>query len=331
MCCPSLISRPSGDDGDPVAPIPPEGTTVGCPCTVFVRPPSLTFCGAGGRGLAMAAGHPAGGTFAWDTSDPEVVTVRAEGDTAIITSVGEGAAVVVVTYTHPGGATCREALRVKVCTCTLGRKYAGAYMRVADIVGIKARIRTRYPRLCCEGVECGKSDAFSTAYAGIADFGAVTKWAQVGFTRRRNEGSTTIIQYRKAEVQGETYNLMTDTKHAPAEGATHEHRCELDRETGAWSFYDDGELWHTYADAAWEGAAGSSASWTGEVLNREDDMPGTEGDKCVFTECQYRAGGGEYQDAGIEESHLGNDDSDELGVERVSGTAINIWDRRPRD
>ena len=72
------------------------------------------------------------------------------------------------------------------------------------------------------------------------------------------------------------------------------------------------------------GRRGQDVQWTGEVLNKEDDMPGTAGDKCSFTKCQYKVAGAAYVDAGIRAADVKSDDSSEFGSERVSGTAFTF-------
>ena len=69
--------------------------------------------------------------------------------------------------------------------------------------------------------------------------------------------------------------------------------------------------------------------WPGELKNKEDDMPGTSGDKCNFTECQYRVDGAAYVDAGFAAGDIHTSDASEWGAERVSDTAFNIWDKKP--
>ena len=58
-------------------------------------------------------------------------------------------------------------------------------------------------------------------------------------------------------------------------------------------------------------------------------MPGTAGDKCKFTGCQYCLEGKAYEDAGLVAGDMVSDDAAEWGVEHVSGTEFNIWDKKP--
>jgi hypothetical protein len=175
----------------------------------------------------------------------------------------------------------------------------------------------------------GTAEAFQTAYVNISNNSGKVKWAQLGYTRRRDAGATTPVKYRKAEVMGNTYKLLRDTANAPADDSIHDYRIELDKSTGTWSFIDDGSTFFTYTDAFWTNNLGTDVQWTGEILNYEDDMPGTDADKCSFTECQYKIDGGIYQDAGLTSSDVMSDDQNQWGAEWISGTALNIWDKHP--
>ena len=309
----------------------PPGPNTGCTsCTVTVRPTPVNLCGAGRTQVLTATGTPAGGTFSWSSSATAVATVTGSGNTATVRGVAAGIAIITVTYNVAGCPPCTNTVRVKVCTCTLGRKYAFAAKNVAQLIGGKASIKTRYGRLCCEIEGCSTESAFHAVYENISyEGGGLKKWAQVGFSRRRNAGGTAVIQYRKAEIQGDRYFIDMDTAHAPAEGSVHEWKCELDPSSGTWSYYDNGASWITYQDDFWKTHFGNAVIWAGEILNREDDMPGTAGDKCSFTACQYRRNGHPFQDAGLVAGDLRNDDSNQWGAEFVSATAFNIWDKSP--
>jgi len=70
--------------------------------------------------------------------------------------------------------------------------------------------------------------------------------------------------------------------------------------------------------------------WAGEVDNLEDDMPGTSGNPCDFTGCQYKKYGDSYQPAGLTEADV-DESTDKWGSDRVSGTAFSIWDKEPSE
>jgi hypothetical protein len=204
---------------------------------------------------------------------------------------------------------------------------------VAQTIGIKAKIKTRYGKICCESEGCSTETGYHVVYVNVSNSSGDVKWAQTGWGRERNAGSAAIKKYRYAEMNGDAYKVNYDTAHAPAEGATHEYKCELDKATGKWSFSQDGTAWENFADNYWKTHVGTDIQWTGEVFNKEDDMPGTAGDKCNFTECQYRTDGNAFQDAGLVAGDVGiasaSHDSTEWGEEFVSATAFNIWDKHP--
>src|SRR5205807_5122219 len=160
-----------------------------------------------------------------------------------IKGVAQGRVVITVTYNVAGCTPCTDTVNVKVCTCTPRagdlRWYAAAGPKsIANLIGAKTKIKTRYGKLCCEIEGCSTDDAFHAVYTNISNETGALKWAQVGFSRRRNRGSAAIIQYRKAEINGDNYFIDMDTAGAPAEGTTHEWKCELDKATGKWSYSD---------------------------------------------------------------------------------------------
>jgi hypothetical protein len=300
---------------------------------VTLSPKPLKICGANTTQTLTATGSPSGGTFSWSSSDAAVATVTGSGNTATVKGIAAGTATITVTYSPAGCTPCKDTALVKVCTCTPGRKYANAKKTVADLIGVKAKIKTRYGKLCCESEDCSTETAYHVVYVNITNSSGSMIWAQTGFGRERNAGSKAIKTYRYAEMNGSTYKVNYDTANAPAEGSTHAYQCDLDKSTGTWKFLYDGTEWQTFADNGWKNKTGTDIQWTGEIYNKEDDMPGTSANKCNFTECQYRTDGKAYQNAGIVAGDVGipspSHDANEWGEEWVSGTAINIWDKKP--
>lgn len=196
------------------------------------------------------------------------------------------------------------------------------------LIGVKANIKTRYGKLC--GEPSSSAFASSRAFTDVSNETGAVKWAQTGFLRMRNAGSTTIAQYRYAEMQGDQPQpqKIFDAQNAPAEGTTNEYKCDLDRTTGTWSFFYAGTVWKSFQDDFWKNATGTTVQWTGEIYNKEDDMPGTEANKCNFSACRYNVDG-IYQDAGLVPANVASNDPNEWGAEWVSGTAFNIWDKNP--
>jgi hypothetical protein len=202
-------------------------------------------------------------------------------------------------------------------------------MSVANLNAAKAKIKTRYGKLCCENEGCSTAHALHCTYVNISDSnGGSVKWAQTGFGRERNYGSTAIATDQYAEVNGNTYHIRKVP--GPADGSVHEYRFGLNPATGRWTFFFDGTNWHTHSDPFWNGKRGDSVQWTGEIHNTDDDMSGTSGNKCNFTECQYRVRGPlVYKNAGIPAGGPSTDDASKWGAEQVSATALNIWDKDP--
>lgn len=290
----------------------------------------LRICGAAVTAQVTATGTPGGGTYAWSSSDASIASVAAAGATATVTGVAQGRTTIRVTYNPPGCTPCSAQVNVDVCTCTPGAGrhfYAHAYKAIADLVGAKTKLKTRWGKLCCEG--CGTSAAFSSPFVNISNETGTLIWAQSGFNKERTAGQVNTFTCRFAEANGNTYHVNFDTAHPPAEGSEHVYQVDLNEATGAWSFSFDGTVWETFTDAAWIHKRGNSVQWSGEIINREDDMAGTDADKCHFTECQFKTHGHAYQDAAITAAEVHTDDNAEWGASRISGTAIDIWDKKP--
>jgi len=217
------------------------------------------------------------------------------------------------------------------CTVTVygscaqeGRWYAKADKWVSDVIGISCTIKTRYGKLCCEGFS--DEGTFSAAACGIPDVNG--KWAEAGYDRRRFNGSTTIKNHRYVWVEGSGSWCKFDDVNAPGEGTTYSYKCELDKSTGEWTFYFDGTPWISHTDSYWK-HPGDAVAYQGEICHIENDMPGTSGNRCNFTSCEYKKDGGGYQSAGLTVAHVNSDDPNEWGAEYVDPNSFNIWDKNP--
>ncbi len=300
------------------------------PCkTLTLTPAAASICGKNKTAILTAMPDCAGGTFAWSSSNNAVATVAGSAGTGTVTSVGTGNTTITVEYSISGCTKLTATAAVKVCICTSPsastRFYSFAQKLVASLTGVKANIKTKYGKLCCEDLNC-TDVAMKCTYVNISNGG---KWAQMGYRRIRNAGSSTANNFLYTEMNGSVYKVKDDAGAAPAEGSNHEYRVELDSTNGTWNFLVDGSSTNTFQDNDWKTMLGAVAHWPGEIVNREDDMSGTASDKCNFTGCQYKTGIGSYVNAGLAAGDLRTDDATEWANELVSGTAFNIWDKKP--
>jgi hypothetical protein len=219
-----------------------------------------------------------------------------------------------------------------VCTCSSGSlyHYTTAFKTVANLVGVKASIKTRYGKLCCEGV--ATTAAHSVTYMNISMAGTPLRWAQTGYGRARSPGSRTIANDHYLEVRGgaDEYFIQLDRVAPPPEGSTHGYQITLDKSTGKWTAgYDANGTWFEHTSPGWRNKTGATVQWTGEILNEDDDMSGTDADKCEFRGCAYQQDGASFTDAALTNTEVRSDDAPRWGVLRLSGTSFCIWDKAP--
>lgn len=214
--------------------------------------------------------------------------------------------------------------------CTFGRKYAHV-TKPARATGSSAKIRTRSTELCGEPSE--QSVASSNAWVGVTKFvgGTAQIWGQMGYARDRAAGSTTILVERYAETKwGPGSNDRDYFTQTGVPSGTHEYKCYLLSSLfGTWKYEFDGLPFRTFTHNNWRGVTGTHYSYETEIFNKEDQMVGTAAAKCNYTECKYSVNWGAFQNANIAAGDLHTDDLTEWGIERVSSTAINVWDIIP--
>lgn len=216
--------------------------------------------------------------------------------------------------------------------CTAGHKYA-TVQKSASATGCKARIRTRSTTLC--GEPSAKEQTASAAWAGAVKFQGATpaKWGQIGYSRRRLRDSTTILVRWYAETKAgpdptADYNIRYSDD-PPSEG-THEYKCYLISSLfGTWRYEYDETLWYQWTHNGWKNETATDCQWSAEIWHKQNQMVGTPAAKCDFTECGYATNWGAFQDADIADGDLHTDDPNEWGIERTSGTAFNVWDKKP--
>jgi hypothetical protein len=298
-------------------------------CSLQLDKSELSFCQTAANETIQATGSPFGGAYSWEIADPSVASVADNGDTAIIAPLKVGKTDVTVTYKRGDLSAIKKAV-VMVCTCTPGRKYAYAKKEMTGLIGVKAKIKTRRGKVAGEAMKCSKAEAYYVAYANISGtLNGQLAWAQTGFGRERNAGSSDIKTYRYAEMNGNVYKVKYDNANAPLDRSELVYECVLDKNNGTWTFYQQGVKWQVFADAGWKNLTGDSVQWTGEIYNKEDDMAGTAAEKCTFSECQIKLAGKEYASPNLTDGDVSSDDAAEWGAERNSGNAISIWDVNP--
>lgn len=216
--------------------------------------------------------------------------------------------------------------------CTFGKKYADV-TKPASATGCSAKIRTRSTMLC--GEPSANTLAASAAWTGVTKYqgGTPVKWAQLGYARyrARTGPSTTVFYKRYAETKwgpgGNDVDFHTDT---PPSAGAHEYKCYLISSLfGTWKYDYDGLPWYQFTHSNWVNVTGTHYSYETEIFNKEDQMVGTATAKCNYTECKYSVNWGAFQNANITTGDLHTDDPTEWGIERVSSTAINVWDIIP--
>ncbi len=315
----------------------PGGVVQPCnSCTVTITPSPVNLCNTKTAKQIAAKGDPSGGSFSWSSDDTDTATVSGSGRKASVKGVKPGRTKIKVTYSV-SGCTCTDEIEARVCTCTSGFFYAFAGKRTDNIVGVRAKIKTRWGKLCCEDEGCNREHAGYAAYANVSNQSGGLTWAQTGYVKQRDEGSTTAAEFRYAEMQGFLYHVTFDPANAPAEGSVHLYQCVLDGSRAKWTFTEDGVDWQTFADYKWANTTGNAISYSGELHNKENDMPGTEPDKCEFTECQFLEKRGDPTEETTPSEVLSNFDFDEstakpehqAQIDAVAETVAESWQTPP--
>jgi len=111
---------------------------------------------------------------------------------------------------------------------------------------------------------------------------------------------------------------------------THHYRCLLTNSTtGRWDYYLDdmtNSWWH-YEKSYWINQTGNVVEYMGEVWNLEDDMPGTNSSRCVFSALKYYVSN--WTNTNLTDSDMMSDNISEWGYNRINGTNFEIWDKDP--
>jgi hypothetical protein len=223
--------------------------------------------------------------------------------------------------------------------CIRRQSYADVYKQV-QCTGASAKIRTRATTLCGEGTK--KNSAQSAAWVAFMNVqnGAIGKWIQMGYVRERSRflPLTTAVKFQRyAETQAgpnvfTDYDFHADT--APASGI-HEYRCRLVSSLFGTIMYEyDNTPFHSYTHNGWKDVKGTHYQYSAEILNRDDQMVGTSTAKCDFTDCMFQSNYGTFAGANLvqgtrPQGDFKSDDPKEWGIDRVSATAFDVWDKKP--
>jgi len=166
-----------------------------------------------------------------------------------------------------------------------------------SILAASCSIVTCYGNLA--GYTGNNNAAHSAAFASVVvDTTAFNshddKWALTGYTIMRVQNSTNIFKCRLSEMYVNDYDkdLYLDTLHQPppAIGSINNYRLELDTSNGQWRHYfNDVKFRTTNPSDFWRDNSANVAWWEGEILNFEDDMPGTNNEPCIFSDLKIKS------------------------------------------
>jgi hypothetical protein len=221
-------------------------------------------------------------------------------------------------------------------SCTQQYSYAGVvnYNPSSHYVGVQATINARYGMLCGEG-RGSSEEAHAYAWVGIQSATTPMRWAQVGYGLLRHASAivkkvlyTECFGTNATPYQGFFYSS------APAEGSSAQYVCELVQQTGGhwqWEYSYGGSVFDTAPyDAYWNTPTnGAYLTYNGEILNLQDDMPGTVGNPCNFTSCQYKTNGGTYVNTAFTAGNMFTSDKCQWAAQFNTSTSLSIWDWCP--
>jgi len=241
------------------------------------------------------------------------------------------------------------------CAAQAGHFYSGAQKRLPGLVGYECSITAKATVLPCEPT--ATFDAFSATWTGITK-ADISKWCQVGFTRRRYSPNTAVNFWTKVEVNAgpAAADYYYHTHAAPAIGSNDTYRGELDPDTGKWEVYLNGTRIDQFTNAGWRNDTGDRVDYQGEVFDENSQIAGTSADHCAFSNCRFRtatrrsssssrssssarssssSGGpasgwnvGAWTNAGLTAANCHTTNAAKWGNTRIDGQTIEIWDKR---
>ena len=107
-----------------------------------------------------------------------------------------------------------------------GRYYAGAKAKTVNSpIGVMAQIKTVYTKLCMEPT--GTDYGSQSAWGNVTNFTSTQFWAEVGWTKFRPPGGTTIVERVFGEIGIRKYAVTFIYTSGPADDSLHTYKCEL--------------------------------------------------------------------------------------------------------
>lgn len=233
-----------------------------------------------------------------------------------------------------------------------GRYYVQTVTAQASI-GVKVSITPHARKLC--GAQGATADAFSAVHAGVTHFDSTNKplqWAQLGYVKHRIQNGTIvfegiyaetcadvanipidydvcIVNFQHPQCQlGQTIGPITDTA---LPDTTYVYTCyKIMPNFATWRYEVDTTVLHNYWNLKIAGMTGTHINLTTELLNLEDDCPGTSTTKCTFSTPKYRSTTPLWGWAplGIVAGDKQNMNSTEWGLE-LWNDGIRMWDKFP--
>lgn len=233
------------------------------------------------------------------------------------------------------------------CTacCTPGNRYSVLRKPQPNCTGVSARIKARYGLPC----DYPASDELSrgVSWVGIERVvdnpqGPILYWGQTGVGWERfpalHGGSNQVFRLVYWEVRSTEgdprqqffYDYSSGGTVPPSDGIAQMYSCLLDHTSSRWTITIGGYEFYWSLDSFWLSNMADQATWCGEIYHAQDDMPGTEGNRCGFGGLKMGVNGSTLvtvsDDAG---DQVHSDNYAEWNVRRVTADSIEIWDMKP--
>lgn len=233
-------------------------------------------------------------------------------------------------------------------TCTGPRRRAQAkklLLSVGGLVGASARITPFLNIDLCQ--DSPPPQTFSAVWVGPTNM-AATKWAQIGYSRRRLLGNIIDGIYAENRVNSEAsgydfcYNNIPILDFPPCLGdgglpgaglpnATHIYGCfkPFHPYWSTWWYVVDNNWFHSWSHDEWFLVVPEVFQAGGEIFHKENDMVGTNESRCTLDLLSIMKTNFEWVSPNLLDPDVTSDDATQWGVNRLSGNSIEIWDKIP--